>query len=49
MMEFWGWDVVDPMEQLVLTGLGHEHHRPDAVDLHRGLIAELDGALNIAV
>jgi hypothetical protein len=44
-----GRDVVDPMEQLVLAGLSHEHHGLDAVDLHRGLIAELDGAPGAAV
>jgi hypothetical protein len=44
-----GRDVVDPMEQLVLGGLGHEHHGPDAADLHRGLVVELDGASYAAV
>jgi hypothetical protein len=44
-----GRDVVDPMEQLVLASLGHEHDGPDAADLHRGLIVELDGALDAAV
>jgi hypothetical protein len=44
-----GWDVVHLMEKLVLVGLSHGHHRPDAADLHRGLIAELDGALNAMV
>jgi hypothetical protein len=39
-----GQDVVHPMEQLVLTGLSHEHNRPNAADLHGGLVAELDGA-----
>jgi hypothetical protein len=37
-------DVVDPMEQFVLTGLGHKHHGPDVADLHRGLVTEFDGA-----
>jgi hypothetical protein len=26
-----GRDVVDPMEQLVLAGLGHEHDGPDTI------------------
>jgi hypothetical protein len=33
----------------VLTGLGHEHNGPNATDLHRGLIAELDRALDATV
>jgi hypothetical protein len=37
------------MEQLMLTGLVHEHHRLDAADLHRGLITELDGDMNAVV
>jgi hypothetical protein len=44
-----GRDVVDPMEQLVLAGLGHEHDGPDTTNLHRRLIAELDGALDATV
>jgi hypothetical protein len=37
------------MKQLVLTGLGHEHDRPNAADLHRELIPEHDRATNIVV
>jgi hypothetical protein len=37
-------NVVDSREQLVFAGLTREHNRPNAVNLHRGLIAELDGA-----
>jgi hypothetical protein len=44
-----GRDVVDSREQLVLAGLTHEHNRPNAADLHRGLITELDGAPDAAV
>jgi hypothetical protein len=33
----------------VLTGLTHEHNRPDVTDLHRGLIAKLDGASNVMI
>jgi hypothetical protein len=44
-----GRDVVDSREKLVLIGLTHEHDRLDATDLHRGLIAELDGAPDTAV
>jgi hypothetical protein len=44
-----GRDVVDPMEQLVLASLGHEHNGPDAADLHRGLLVEFDEALDAVV
>jgi hypothetical protein len=44
-----GRDVVDPLEQLVLAGLTHEHDGPDVVDLHRGLVVELYGAPNATV
>jgi hypothetical protein len=43
-----GRNVVDSREQLVLVGFTHEHDGLNAIDLHRGLIAELDGALDAA-
>jgi hypothetical protein len=44
-----GRDVVDPMEQRVLTSLGHEHDGLNVTDLQHGLVAELDGALDVEV
>jgi hypothetical protein len=44
-----GRDVVDSREQLVFAGLTHEHDGPDATNLHRGLVAKLDEAPNVAV
>jgi hypothetical protein len=39
-----GWDLVDPMEQLVLVSLIHEHDGPDITDFHDRLVTELDRA-----
>jgi hypothetical protein len=42
-------DVVDSSEQSVLTRLGGEDDRADALDLHAGGIPKLDGASDIGV
>jgi hypothetical protein len=42
-------DVIDTGEQSVLTRLGGEYDRADAIDLHAGGIPKLDGASDIGV